>query len=405
MANTNLTIDMVTQEAARVLVNQLGFARTIDREYDDSFGNSGAKIGQSIRLRKPPRYKAVDGATLGTNRDSVEEQSTLTLTNQVHVPLEFSSKEMTLDIDDFSDRYIVPAAAQLANKVDRVGLELYSSIANATGTPGTTPATAAAILDAGVKLDENSTPRDGQRCLGVDPYANAALVDGLKGLFNDSSIVGDQYRKGSMGMDTLGFKEIYMDQNVVKHTCGDFAGTVLIDDASIAEGDTTIHMDAFTSTAPAPAAGDVFTIAGVNGVNRQNYESTGQLQQFVVVSVANAATNECDVTFYPAIKASSTDPQQTVTALPADNAAVTWLGTSATAYPQNMAYHKDAFVLGCADLVMPKGVDMAARAVQDDISVRIVQDYDITEDRFLGRLDILFGYSVRYPELASRMYG
>jgi hypothetical protein len=399
MANTNLTIDQITREGLRILVNNLGFARNTNREYDPSFANDGAKIGDTLRVRKPARYTVRSGATLDV-QDHTETSVNLTLDSQIGVDVNFTSKELTLDIDDFSSRILKPAMATIANKIDYDGLGLYDDVYSTVGTPGTSPATAAVLLDANQKLDEMAAPRDGERCCAFDPAANSAMVDGLKGLFQSSGKLDAQYRKGMMGMDTLGYKEIYMDQNVRVHTTGGYNGAHTLNGvpAEAADTATTTTLTLQTGTG-LYAVGDVFTIAGVNAVNPQNRASTGSLQQFTVVT----STSTTSIAVSPALRTQG--PFQTVDAMPATAAALTEVGTASTGYPQNIAYHKDAFTLATADLLMPNGVDFASRQVHEGISMRIVRDYDINNDAMPCRIDVLYGWKTLYPELACRIWG
>jgi len=399
MSNINLTIDQITREGLRVLVNNLGFSRNTNKEYDSSFANDGAKIGDTLRVRKPARYTIRSGATLDV-QDHTETKVDLTLDQQIGVDVNFTSKELTLDIDDFSDRILKPAMATIANKIDLDGLALYKDVFSSVGTPGTTPATAAVLLDANEYMDDQATPRDGERCLAMNPAANSAMVNGLKGLFQSSGKLAAQYRKGMMGMDTLGYKEIYMDQNVNVHTCGTYNGAHVLNGAVTDAADTATSTTLTIGTGTGLyAVGDVITIAGVNSVNPQNRQSTGKLQQFTVVT----STSTTSIAVSPAIR--STGAFQTVDALPASNAAITEVGTASTAYPQNLAYHRDAFTLGSADLLMPNGVDFASRQVHEGISMRIVRDYDINNDAMPCRIDVLYGWKTLYPELATRIWG
>ena len=403
MANTNLTIDQITREALRILVNNLGFARNTNKEYDASFANDGAKIGDTLRIRKPARYTIRTGAALDV-QDHTETKVDLQLDTQAGVDVNFTSKELTLDISDFSSRVLKPAMATIANKIDVDGLALYSDIYNSVGTLGTSPATAAVLLSANQKMDEMATPRDGQRCLAVDPSANATLVDGLKGLFQSSGKLDAQYRKGMMGMDTLGFKEIYMDQNINVHTTGNQGGTACAVNDTVIEGDSTISLDTFVETDPTVKKGDVFTIAGVFAVNPQNRSTTGSLQQFVVQADASGSSNAiANISVAPSFKAAGSF--QTIDALPLDDAVVTFYAVFSSQSPQNIAYHPDAFTLGTADLLMPKGVDFASRQVHEGISMRIVRDYDINNDAMPCRIDVLYGWKTLYPELACRVWG
>lgn len=403
MANTNLTIDQITREALRILVNNLGFARNTNKEYDASFANDGAKIGDTLRIRKPARYTIRTGAALNV-QDHTETKVDLQLDTQAGVDVNFTSKELTLDISDFSSRVLKPAMATIANKIDLDGLALYKDVYSSVGTLGTPPATAAILLDANQVMDEMATPRDGQRCLAVNPAGNASLVNGLRELFQSSGKLDAQYRKGMMGMDTLGFKEIYMDQNINTHTTGDSGDLTCAVNDTVIEGDSVISMNTFSVAAPTVNKGDIFTIAGVNAVNPQNRSSTGTLQQFVVTADKIGSSNAiADIAISPAFKAAGAF--QTVDALPVDDAVVTFYATSSSQSPQNIAYHPDAFTLGTADLLMPKNVDFASRQVHEGISMRIVRDYDINNDAMPCRIDVLYGWKTLYPELACRVWG
>lgn len=404
MANTNLTSSIITNESLAVLENNLTFAKGVNREYDDKFAVAGAKIGSTLNIRKPARYVGRTGAAIGVE-DHTETQVPLVLDTQYGVDTSFTSQELTLSIDEFSDRIIKPAMATIANKIDRDGLQMaYQSTYNAVGTPGTTPATAAVILAAGAKLDFEAAPRDKQRSLIIDPLANASMVDVLKGLFQSSDKIADQYEEGNMGL-AFGFKWS-MDQNVIAHTVGPLGGTPLVNGVP-AQGATTLVTDGWTASAASRLKkGDVFTIANVYAVNPQSRQSTGQLRQFVVTAdVSSDGSGNLTAAISPAIQ--STGAFATVSALPADNAAITVLGAANTITPANLAFHKDAFVLGSADLLIPKGVDMASRSASKKVglSVRMVRQYTISADTFVTRFDVLYGYKAVYPELACRIQG
>lgn len=400
MSNSLLNISMITKESLRVLKNELGFTKGVNRQYDDQFARSGAKIGSVINIRKPTRFTVSSGTALNL-QDVADQYSALTLDTQAHVDFSFSSKELTLNIDEFSKRYVKPAVAELANYVDFTGTALYKQVYNATGTPGTTPNAFSFLTDAGTKLSNFGTPVDSDRNMVLNPAASGSLADALKGLFQSQERIKEQYEKGLMGM-AAGFN-IKMDQNVQQFTNATFAGTPLVNGAS--QTGSTLVSDGWSSGATTLKEGTIFTIANVYAVNPKNRQSTGQLQQFVVTADISDTSGAISIPISPSI--TLTGAYQTVNALPADNAAITVLGSTATAYPQNLAYHKDAFVLGCADLDLPGGTDMAARATDPDsgLSLRIVRAYDISNDTFPCRVDILYGWKCVYPELACRIYG
>ena len=400
MANTLLTISMITNEALRVLVNSLTFTKRVNRQYDSRFGVEGAKIGTTLNVRKPPRYVGRTGTAISIE-DATETQVAVALTTQFGVDMSFSSADLALSIDDFSGRFIKPAIATVANKIDYDGLQLYKTVSNSVGTPGTVPSAFLTYLQAGVLLDNNATPMDGDRSIVVNPLMQATIVDALKGLFQSSNQIKQQYEKGEMGT-SAGFNW-YMDQNTAVHAVGPLGGTPLVNGAS--QTGSSLVTDGWTASAASRLAqGDVFTIANVYGVNPQNRQSTGALQQFVVTAaVSSDGSGNATIPIFPAI--TLTGAFQTVNALPADNAALTIVGAASTSTPQGMAFHKDAFTLACADLPLPRGVDMAARVSdpQSGLSIRMIRDYNISTDQFPCRLDILYGWKELYPQLACRI--
>lgn len=401
MANTLLTISMITREALRVLENQLTFTKQVNTNYDSHFAREGAKIGTSLNVRKPPRYVGRTGQAISIE-DATEEQVTITLDTQFGVDITFTSEDLALSIDDFQNRFIAPAVATVANKLDNDGMALYKKIYNSVGVPATTPAAILTYLKAGVALDNNSCPQDGKRSLVLTPLMQATIVDALKGLFQQATSIASQYAKGQMGI-AAGFNW-YMDQNVNTHTTGVFttSATPLVN-GSTATGATTLVTDGWNSGSSTVTEGDVFTIAGVNHVNPQSRQSTGELQQFVVTAATTSSGGAMTIPISPAIK--TTTGFQTVDALPADNAALTFVGAESTQTPQGVAFHRDAFCLSSADLPLPGGVDMAARIAdkQLGLSIRMVRQYDITTDKWPCRLDILYGWDVLRPELACRV--
>lgn len=402
MANSLLTISMITKESLRVLENNLAFAKGVNRDYDDQFAIGGAKIGDTMNIRKPARYVGRTGTALAVE-DTTETSVPLQLSTQYGVDINFTSKELTLSIDEFSNRIIKPAMATVANKLDADGLALYKSVYNAVGTPGTTPTALKTYLQAGAKMDYEATPRDGNRSLVIEPTAQVEIVDSLKSLFQSSDQIMKQYEQGNMGQ-AAGFKWS-LDQNVAVHTVGPLGGTPLVNGAG--QTGASLVTNGWTAAAALRLkAGDTFTIAGVFAVNPQSRASTGQLRQFVVTAdVSSDASGNATIPISPAIVTSGAF--QTVTASPGAGAAITVLGAANTLTPVNLAYHKNAFVLGCADLLLPKGVDMAARVSdkQLGLSARMVRAYDINNDKFPCRFDILYGWKAVYPELACRIHG
>lgn len=404
MANSQLTSSIVTKEALNILHNECQLLGKVDKQYDGSSEYSGLKRGSSIQIRLPNQYKVRNGTTMNT-QDNTEKAVTLIVATMTGIDLPaFTSQELSQDIDSFSKRTIKPAVSRLASEIDLLAFKsVYKQVYNHVGTPGTAPATALTYLQAGQKLSENACPVDGRSVI-IDPRTQAATVNGLTGLFNPSGKIGSQYEKGAMGAGVLGF-DFFMSQNVPKHTCGTRTGTILVDGTVATEGSTTIHVDGLGGATQTFTEGDVFTVAGVYAVNPETKEVSSELQQFVVRSLATAASNEVDLTVSPAMYTSASGGLQTVDALPQDGAAVTVVGTASTAYPQNLAFHGDGITFATAPLRVPNGVDFAARETMDNVSMRIVSDYDIVNDVFLTRMDVLWGIVVQRPEFCCRITG
>ena len=402
MANSLLTIDMITRKGLAILENNLVLSRNINRQYDDSFAVEGAKIGSSLRIRLPDRVLVTDGAALQTQDDN-EQYTTLTVSTQKHVGINFTSAELSMQLDDFADRVLKPRISQLASSIDADVANVFASVGNSVGTPGTTPATALVMLQAQQKMNEAAAPMS-PRYLTVNPAANAALVNGLSGFFNPSDSISRQFKSGMMGENVLGYEEVNMSQSIKAFQVGSRTATGgTISGTVTTEGATTIGITGAGASGTIKA-GEVFTIGNRFAVNPQTRESTGSLFQFVALAdVTLDGSGAGTITVAPMYSAAH--PLATITTLPVNGSSVTFLGAASTTYPQNIAYHKDAFTLATADLILPQGVDMASRANHNGISMRIVRQYDINNDRMPCRVDVLYGYAAIRPQLACRVWG
>jgi hypothetical protein len=402
MANSLLTIDMITRKALEILENNLVLTRNVNRQYDDSFAVEGAKIGSTLRIRLPDRALVTDGAALQVQSDN-EQYTTLTVASQKHIGVNFTSAELTLQLDDFAERVLKPRISQLAASIDADVANSFQYIGNSVGTPGTTPATSLVLLQAQQKLNENAAVMS-PRYATVNPAANAGLVEGMKGLFNPTDTISRQFKNGMMGMGVLGFDEINMSQSIKQFTTGSRTATGGTTSAAVtSEGATTIAITGAGANATVKL-GDVFTVADCYAVNPQTRESTGSLFQFVAAATVTLdGSGAGNITVVPMY--SSSNALATVDSLPGNSKAVTFVGAASSQYAQNLVYHKDAITFATADLMMPQGVDMASRQVHNGISMRIVRQYDINNDRMPCRIDVLYGYSAIRPQMACRLWG
>ncbi len=405
---------MITNEALPVLENELTFTRKVDRQYDSKFGISGAKIGDTLNIRKPVRYIGRRTPTLQV-QGSTESSVPLTLTTQYGVDMSFTSADYALSIDDFRDRFIKPAVAQIANMIDFDGLQQYKYVYNTVGTPGVTPATNAVVLAAGVKLDNEAAP-SGERSLCLNPDAQAAIVNVNTALFNPTKQISDQYLKGSMGL-ALGF-QFYMDQNIAVHTIGTYAATLSGVTVTNAVTSGSSVLTGGWTAGDFLNVGDVVTFGtlaskGTFAINPQNYQSTGQLRQFVVTTLCTAdVSGNMTIPVSPAIIFNTTgtpNPYATVTSATdsiAAGAVIGVFGTSGKVTPQNMAFCKEAFTFATVMLPKMPGVDNGiATSEKLNMSIRIIDGYDIINDRKITRMDLLGGWLTQREQLACRVAG
>jgi hypothetical protein len=400
MSNSILTIDMITRKALEILENNLVLTRNVNRQYDDSFAVEGAKIGSTLRIRLPDRALVTDGAALQVQDDN-EQFTTLTVASQKHIGVNFTSAELTMQLDDFAERVLKPRISQLASSIDADVANAYKTIGNTVGTPGTTPSTSLVLLQAQQKLNENAAVMS-PRYATVNPAANAGLVEGMKGLFNPTDTISKQFKNGMMGTGVLGFDEINMSQSIKQHTTGSRVATGnSVTTTVTSQGASSIALT--IGSGLTVKAGDVFTVAGCFAVNPQTRESTGSLFQFVALADATASGTAIVVNVAPIY--TSANALATVDSFPASGAAVVFVGAASSQYAQNLVYHKDAITFATADLLLPQGVDMAARAVHNGISLRIVRQYDINNDRMPCRIDVLYGFNTIRPQMGCRIWG
>jgi hypothetical protein len=427
MPNSLLTITMITREALRILHNNVVFVKGVNRQYSQEFAQTGAKIGDTINVRKPNRYYLRRGQQIqiqGTQENYVP----LKLTTQYGCDTEFTSSDLTISLDDFGKRILSPKMAVITSGMDFDGLSLVQQVYNNVGQPTITPGTNNAntgllttnapgiFLNSGMMMDNAACPRDENRRIVMNPIAQAISVSGLSGLFNDQGSLGTQYRKGVMGA-ALGF-EFAMDQNVNIQGSGSHSATTVVTGSSNQSG-SVLYCVGAANVSYFP--GETFSIASVNSVNPENKQSTGQSQQFCILPSSNVASGNFPAGYYTADSGGNVNlnvsppmigpstpqnPLQTITALPAGGAALTFnMAANATAAVNNIAYHQDAFTLATADLILPGGVDFAARETYDGVSMRIIRAYDITNDLFPTRIDVLAGFAALRPEFACRIWG
>lgn len=405
MANSILTPQIITREALRILHAQSNFLTKINRQYDSRFAVSGAKIGTSLDVRLPNKYTVRTGSTYSA-QNMVERKVNLPVATIKGVDCTITDSELTLSLNDFSEQFLKPAMNQLSAQIEYEAMQaMYKSVPNTVGTVST-QIDYKKFQQAGQRLTENLAPSS-DRCFLLNPSSRVEFSDAVKGLFQSSSNIDDQYREGMVGR-TGGF-DVFENTMIPVHTTGTYGGTPLTNGAT--QGSTgsgnayvatsDIITDGWTSGGTSLKAGDVVTFAGCFDVHPETKVSTGVLKKFVIVSDVSDTTGAITMTVSPAVIAGGA--YQNCSNRIADNSAIVVLGTSATAYGQNLAFHKDAFTFVSADLDIPKGMDMAARERFGNISMRFVRWFDGDGGEWKSRFDILYGTAALYPELACRL--
>lgn len=411
MANSILTPTQITREALRILHAKLNFIGNVNRQYDDRFAQSGAKIGTTLNVRMPSKYTVRTNATLAA-QDHIERSTPLTVSSQYGVDVSFTTAELTLQLDDFSKRIIEPAMAQLASKLESTALtDAYKLVGNYVNATTNAKMTYAYFQGAGAKLARELSPLSRRNAL-LNPASKVEFLDAVKGLFHASNNLEEQYREGLMGR-TGGF-DVYENTLLPSHTTGTLAGSSVVTGepattttANSWVSQTTISVTGATSTTTLKA-GDIVTISYCYGAHPESKANTGRLKTFVVQSnvTLTTAANAYAVTVKPGIMYGDGNGYQNVVlsgATVLSGAAVSLIGAVNTAFAQDLFFHEDAFVFATADLedVSRYGA-WGARQSMDGISMRIARQYAIGTDTVPCRIDVLFGFAGLYPELAVR---
>lgn len=412
MANTTLTADVVAKEALLMLENELGVLDTIHRAHEDEFASevNGFKKGATIRIRRPADFTVRSGATMDL-QDAIEGRTTLTVDTQIGVDFSFTSADLTLSISKLSERFIKPAMSAIVNNMASTCFSAYyQGTYNWVGTPGQTINSYADFAKGPERLDIMAVPTS-DRYAALQPADHWGMLGSQTALFITDAAKG-AYREGSLGK--IGGVETYMSQVLPTHTTGTRDDTTPI--TAAASGDQAVTYDTAKNTwtqtlvttgfdnGVTLKTGDVFTIADLYMVNPKTKVTTGILQQFVVTADYTLDGTDSIVISPPII---TSGPHQTVvlsTGTFASNALVN-LGTAATAYPQNLMYHKNAYGLAVVPMELPPGAVGAARQSYKGLSVRVIPVYDGINDVSKWRLDLLFGKTVLDPRLATRVSG
>jgi hypothetical protein len=397
MPNTILTPTAVTREALRILHQKLNFVGSITRDYDDSFAKKGAKIGDTLKVRLPNQYTVRSGSVMQV-QNTAETSVDLKIQSQKGVDLEVTDAELTLSIDDFSERFIEPAMSVLAANIEADALSMYKDVYQQVNNQGSAAAFSKFLQGRKILVDSLTPLND--RTVILNTQDNVDMVDSLKGLFNDQTTISKQNKEGVLGR-TASF-DFYENTLIPQHTrgAGNTSYTTDTTTSQMPVSATALTAITVASGSGAMNKGDVFTIATVYRVHPETKLSTGVLHQFAVA--ADYAGGAGSVSITPSIVTSGARQNVTVVS-GGSTSALSFAGTVSTAHGVSLAFQKGAFAFATADLPVPKGMDMAAREEFDGISMRFVRGFDIINGLFLSRLDVLYGYKTIRPQLAVRI--
>lgn len=403
MANQLLTIGMVTMEGLPVLENRLAFAKHVRRDFDRDFGEEGAQIGDTLAIRKPPKFVGRSGQGFNAE-DATETSVQLTLTTQFGVDTFFTSKDFALNIENFSERFLTPSMARIANKIDADGLLQYANVANAVGVPGTVPNALLTYMQGVQKLNDNAADI-ADRCVVISQAMEPQIVDALKGLLEPGERIGEQYESGYM-REAIGL-DWEMDQNVANNTVGALNGATALTVNVGGQSGATLNINNAGSITALLKKGNVFTIGsgttGVFAVNPQEKSVINSLQCFTVTADVTSSGGTAAVPIFPAIVLSG--PFQNVNAAPANAAVLNVFGAAGVVSPQGLLFQRGAFCMGMADLPIIRSAEACERKASDQLGLgmRYLKAYDYNTDRLPGRFDVLYGWQTLYGETACRI--
>lgn len=403
MAHTHLVTDKILLKCLQVLHAKCNFIGSINRNYDSEFAQQGAKIGESLRIRLPESFTVGDGPGLAL-QDSTEQSTTLAFAKHKTVNMAFTQRDMTLSMDDFAERKIIPAMSAMASTVEADALSMVLDVYNMVGTPGSTPSAMLVWGQARAKLNQYLAPQDKRRIALMDSLTSAVMSDGIKALFEDSNEIGMAFREGVIKKGA-GFTWAENDLVPVLTTGTRLHTDACVLSANVSNGATSMTISTLTGAATI-AKGEVFTFAGVYAVHPETKSSYSHLQQFVVTAAATMSGGAGTVYFSPACY--YTGAYQNVSTQPLSAGGVDWgaaeggSGAASTAYQQNITYHKDAFAFVTADFEPLEGCKCERKEL-DGISMMLSRGGDITNFRTISRLDVLYGYKTVRPQLACRV--
>lgn len=401
MPNVIFNPTFAGREVLAVAENETRFVKSIRKKMANEFEAGGVKLGATVGVRMPQRFITNKGQAFqaqGINDVIVF----ITITDQANIGWGWSSMSGTLDIQDAYERYVDPAGIQMANTWDKDGLSrLYKDVYQAQGVPGTVPVTNSVYFNAAVDLDNSAVPSK-PRSMVVNSIMGAGIANANLALFGPTRQRDEAFEEGLWASDALMWPEWYKDVNVFPHVYGTYAGLPTVNGAN--QTGATLVTQSWTAGASTLNYGDVFTIGsgvtGVYAVNPQSYQSTGNLQKFVVRATTSDTGGAMTIPISPSIITSGA--YQTVVASPVNNATINVSGASGVTSMQGLGFHEEAFVMASVPPIMPNQ-GKAKIIKRGQIAIRIWEGSDIMSDQHPSRIDSFYGFKTMRADWADRI--
>lgn len=405
--NTVITPNWVSKDTAMFWKNSIRLVGQAKRGYGKEWQDlpEGAKIGYTVQQRVPTAPIVSEGQALQI-QPYINQTVPISLTHQLQVACGWSTADETVEIEEVQERCTMPAGKALGAKCDVLfGQEIYKSIYYTIGTPGVAVTDNATITDGVAKLT-NVGASDALWAV-LDPKAMSKIVSANFAIFNLPGGTRN-FKTGQFSGENFGIDEWFQDPFMPTHTTGTFTSSTPVTTAASQTGSTLTISGMGTYSLK---AGDTFKVAGVDSVNPVAKSDTGDLQEFTLnVDVAGSST--ATLTFSPAIITSGV--LQTVTASPANGAAIIFTGATGTVSAtlttttsrQSIIAKSDAFAFVNAPLARKlAGAETGQiRDAEAKVSMRYVEQYNIQTDQEPRRIDMLVGNAVVQPYYAMRMW-
>ena len=358
MQNTFLTPEVVANEALMCLTGNLVMADLVHRDYADEF----VSVGDTISIRKPAKFVAKNFTGITEPQDLTEGSVSVKLDRFRDVTVAVTSKQMSLDIADFSAQVVQPAMQAIAQAIDQDLLAVATEKASRY-VPGTEEATDLSDIATLAKhLDMAKAPVQ-NRSLVLHPEHKYryALTENLSNV----SYAGDNETLRDALLGKVYTLDTYMDQNA-PDSASQLPGNVQSFKVTGGKGDSAVTVSGLVGGTI--EAGDGFIYDGY----LYRFENGGD-GLLAIDQPLMSDLNKTDVTVVNA--------------------------------PHSLAFHRNAIALVSRNLALPMGNSNAAYASAGGLGVRVVYDYDASTKTDKISFDVIYGIKDLEPSLICALRG